>query len=24
MPDDVYNAMVAEHMKEHVAVASNN
>lgn len=22
MPDDVYNAMVAEHMKEHVAVAS--
>ncbi len=24
MPDDVYNAMVAEHMKEHVAVASKN
>ena len=24
MPDDVYQAMVAEHMKEHVAVASNN
>jgi len=23
MPDDVYQAMVAEHMKEHVAVASN-
>jgi predicted metalloprotease with PDZ domain len=23
MPDDVYEAMVAEHMKEHVAVASN-
>ena len=23
MPEDVYQAMVAEHMKEHVAVASN-
>jgi C-terminal processing protease CtpA/Prc len=23
MPDDIYQAMVAEHMKEHVAVASN-
>jgi len=23
MPDDVYQAMVTEHMKEHVAVASN-
>ena len=23
MPDDVYQTMVAEHMKEHVAVASN-
>jgi len=23
MPEDVYNAMVAEHMKEHVDVASN-
>lgn len=23
MPDDVYQAMVAEHMKEHTAVASN-
>jgi C-terminal processing protease CtpA/Prc len=23
MPDEVYEAMVAEHMKEHVAVASN-
>lgn len=24
MPDEVYNAWVAEHMKEHTAVASNN